>query len=634
MLTVEEILKENERRKKAFEAPYENNETAGEKRYGQVPEINNDTAGRSVGEDFGAWAERCVKIKPKGGGSPVPFVLNRPQRRLVAELEKMRRNNLPIRLILLKARQWGGSTCIQLYMAWLQIMHATGLNSLIIAHQISGSEEIKDMFDRMVENYIPSPGPSPGPTPDPSPQGRGEGASRLTLKRVGRSGATYRLIERDCKITIGTAERPDSSRGGDYNLVHLSEVGLWKKTKGKSPEDIVRSSTSGVLLRPMTMIVMESTANGAGTYFHREYLAAKAGESQFRALFIPWYEIEAYRLPIENPEEFAETLLRERKNTVSSGRSESGEYHWSLWKNGATLEAINWYRTERRKFADHGGMASEYPSNDIEAFVHSGERVFAPEAIERLREGVKSPEKIGEIDENITGNPVFNEDSTGAMEIWQLPPEIPDKNRHIVVVDVGGRSAKSDWSVITVINRLGATGLPEVVAQWRGHTDFDILAKKAALIGKFYHNALLIIESNTLETHDRERETDGLQAPYLLSQLEDDYGNLYMRLGANGRARPGFHTNTSTKPMVIGNLVKMVREGLYVERDIKAIEELIQYERKPSGSYGAYTGCHDDILMTRAIGLHVLSHELDPLTPARAGAGGVRRHPQDAFGRF
>lgn len=103
---------------------------------------------------------------------------------------------------------------------------------------------------------------------------------------VGKSGSISRIPQRNCKIKIGTAERPDSCRGGDYNLVHLSEVGIWKATEGKKPEDIVRSACSGILLKPYTMIVYESTANGTGNFFHREYTAAKEGKSQFEAMFV------------------------------------------------------------------------------------------------------------------------------------------------------------------------------------------------------------------------------------------------------------------------------------------------------------------------------------------------------------
>ena len=51
-------------------------------------------------EDFEYWAARCCYIKNKEGGPEILFRLNRPQRKLLGALEKMRKANLPIRLIL------------------------------------------------------------------------------------------------------------------------------------------------------------------------------------------------------------------------------------------------------------------------------------------------------------------------------------------------------------------------------------------------------------------------------------------------------------------------------------------------------------------------------------------------------
>lgn len=59
--------------------------------------------------DFEYWCVKCVRIKHKAGGD-VPFVLNAAQRRMLGVLEEQRLRNMPIRAILLKARQWGGST--------------------------------------------------------------------------------------------------------------------------------------------------------------------------------------------------------------------------------------------------------------------------------------------------------------------------------------------------------------------------------------------------------------------------------------------------------------------------------------------------------------------------------------------
>ena len=96
-------------------------------------------------------------------------------------------------------------------------------------------------------------------------------------------------------------------------------------------------------------------------------------------------------------------------------------------------------------------------------------------------------------------------------------------------------------------------------------------------------------------------------------------------------ARYGFHTNVATKPMVISTLVQAIREGLYVERDELCLSEYLAYEQRPNGSYGALPGHHDDLLMTRAIGLHICFREMPPraYNPQRLRA----KPPEAGIGR-
>ena len=606
--------------------------------------------------DFPFWAATFVYIKNKEVGQPdCLFRLSYPQRRFVAMLESMRLANKPIRIILLKARQWGGSTTSQLYMAWLQLIHRTGLNSLIISNYNKGSETIKGMFKKMIEAYPLSMLHEVGDRYSPNEE---------KLVGVGRSGLTQLVPQRNATISIGSAESPDSCRGGDYALVHLSEVGLWKATDGKKPEDIVRSACSGVLYRPYTMIVYESTANGVGNFFHNEYVAAKDPEikSQFHPLFISWFDIELYRLPFENENDlrsFARWLYDNRLNdSAPSDREEPGRYLWWLWKIGASLEGIHWYVEERAKYHDHGSMASEYPSDDIEAFVNSGAAVFDKYCVEVLRPAAeKPPVYVGDIyadadeGEDALRNLRFKTDRQGQLWVWSLPDSAPAPDpgppgsdspdtipvpgtkisynaeaeaeiitdRYLTVVDVGGRSNKADWSVIVVFDRIAMIdgGKPAVVAQWYGHIDMDLLAWKAARIAAFFDNSLLVIESNTLETHDRERDVDGDQSAAILNQIKDRYPNLYARKQSEDAiiqglpVRYGFHTNIATKPMIISTLVRVIREGLYVERDKRCLDEYLNYEKKPNGAFGAKQGTHDDLLMTRAIGLHICFYEME-----------------------
>lgn len=586
--------------------------------------------------DFCFWAAMFVYIKNKGGGDDVLFKLTRPQRRFVARLEELRLAGKPIRIILLKARQWGGSTVSQLYMAWLMLVHKVGLNSLIIAHQGTATDEIKDMFDRMIKRY---------PVGLLYELGASYDNNEPKMVAVGKSGAIFRVPQRNCKVKLGTAERPDSCRGGDYNLVHCSEVGIWKKTDGKSPEDIVRSACSGILLEPYTMIVYESTANGTGNFFQREYDAAKRGQSQFEAMFVSWFDIEKYSMPIDDLVAFAIHLYENRNNeNENSTREESGRYLWWLWNMGATLEGINWYIKERAKYNDHGQMASEYPSDDIEAFVHSGARVFDKYKVEALRPACRPPRYIGDVyadadeGEDALRNIRFAEDHQGMLWIWALPEideQVEIANRYLTIVDIGGRWKKADWSVIVVFDRLFMMdgGKPSVVAQWYGHIDMDRLAWKAAQIAAFYDNALLVIESNTAETKDKNRNVDGDQSFYILNQIKGVYNNMYARKQSEDDIinkvprKYGFHTNVSTKPMIISTLVKVVREAMYVERDVRCLDEYITYE-KVGSSFGAIPGKNDDLLMTRAIGMHICFYEMDMPTE-RKRIRDIHRHARN-----
>lgn len=570
--------------------------------------------------DYPFWAAMFAYIKRKGGGTDVLFRLNRPQRKLIKRLEKMRKAGKPIRLILLKARQWGGSTAIQIYMAWLQLVHEVGLNSLIIAHQGTGSDEIKDMFDRMIKSY---------PVEMLHELGEAYAPNEPKMVGVGKSGNIFRVPQRNCKIKIGTAERPNSCRGGDYNLVHLSEVALWKETDGKKPEDIVRSACSGILLRPYTMIVYESTPNGVGNFFHKEYLAAKKGLSQFDAMFVAWFEIEQYELPFTDEAEkyaFAKKLFENRRNDeVKSDREEPGTYLWRLWEKGATLEAIHWYVSERSKYTNHGDMASEYPSDDIEAFTYSGRKVFSSEDVEQFRPACRAPRWIGEIygsadeGEKAIEGLRFKKEADGRLYMWHDVERSDDEevtDQYLVIVDVcKGHTKNADFADILVLNRQPMMdGEPPVVAaEWHGHIDMDKLAWKAMQVAAYYNNALLVIESNTLETNNTKGE-----AEYILTLIHEVYGKqLYARKQSAEDIRQGlpkkygYHTNPLTKKVVIYNLKVVIRERLYIEREEACLDEYLTYVETENNVFEAMEGYHDDRLMTRAIGMQVCYHEME-----------------------
>lgn len=266
------------------------------------------------------------KIKSKETGEMVPFKLNYAQRHVLETLEDMRRSGVPIRIILLKARQWGGSTLVQLYMAWVQLFVMEGWYSVIIAQTKDTAKRIKAMYKKVLENM----------------PGFIYGVEGLQFAPYEHSSSDSVIADasgnkvRDNVITVASYENFESTRGMDYAMAHFSEVAYWKTTDGKSAEQVITNIDSNILERPLTMEISESTANGMTGYFYDEYQMAKKGTSSRKALFIPFFFIENDMIPFAGKKEtrlFVLSLLKGKEETVAeSDNQEPGCYLWSLWE--------------------------------------------------------------------------------------------------------------------------------------------------------------------------------------------------------------------------------------------------------------------------------------------------------------
>lgn len=542
-----------------------------------------------IRHDFPFWCARCVNIRHKTLGTFGHLILNAPQRRVVAMLEEDRLASRPLRIIMLKARQWGGSTLIQMYFAWIQIVHKRNWHSLVCAHVLDTAGTIRNMYDGMLRRYPPELW-----TEEVDP----------ALRACPDSRSTRAIAGRDCTVAIGTSHKPDSLRGHDIQMAHLSEVAFWCDSATRDPYDLIRTVCGSVPTMPLSAIVIESTANGVGNFFHDMWLAAVQGRSAYRPVFVPWHEIEIYRLP-----DLSHAQALDLASTMSAGEL-------ALWEQGLSLEQIAWHRA---KLGEYGGitaaMQAEFPADPAEAFVNTGHPVFDPVRIESLRSDCREPLIIGTpVRQALVGTPSLrisgiDPDPDGLLTVYAYPEPDAVRGEYIAVVDIGGRSHDSDWSVIAILKRRGHRNQPEVVAQWRGHKDHDIVAWLAAALATYYRQALLVIESNTLET-----AADNPSA-YILGTLRDAYPNLYMRHDPEtGRPlyRPGFHTNRATKQAIVATLNAAIRDHTYIERDHQALNEMTTYELSDNGTFAARHGHHDDILITRAIALYVITLTPDP----------------------
>jgi hypothetical protein len=510
--------------------------------------------------DFIHWAYMCIRIKAKTGGR-VRFKLNYAQIKVFLKCEELRKSGKPIDIIICKARQWGGSTFSIFYQMWLALKWKESHSFVVAAQNKTVAKSIVRMLTQAVKSY---PAWDLGLPEDES----------LQLANVDDTCYEFRDSHkqrvRDHDIYVGTIKEPDGIRGFATSGAHYSEVGVWDDTPERRPGDLIRSIAGGIPVMPYTMQVMESTPKGAGNFFHETWRNAKEGTSNFNALFIPWFYIPHDTLPIDNYEEFVKWLIDGKDDDNPQGKwKDSGKHYWWLWTLGATLEGINWYRYKRLSYNDYALMASEAPSDDIEAFQFSGTKVFDFREVDAMRATCKDPIAEGTLvsdagkGKEVLKNIRFIKKRQGELKIWEFPDNgAAMSHRYLTVVDVGGRSKKADWSVIRVFDRVMMTlgGKPELVAQMRYHTDHDLLAYDAMRLAEYYNHSLLVFESNTLETKDKERDTDGNMIEYILDTIAGIYNNLYARqqtaeqIEKGEPKKWGFHNNTGTKPGLIANL--------------------------------------------------------------------------------
>lgn len=547
--------------------------------------------GERIHYDFEFWAATCAKIKDKRSGKIIPFLLRRPQLKLLRTLVEALFSGEPIRVILLKARQWGGSTLVQLFDAWIQIFHRINWNSCIVAHQKDQARNIRAMYSRMAEYHPKEVYP-------------------VRFQNFEYSQTNKQLEGRGAVISIGSVKNPDSLRSDDIKLVHCTEVGLWEDTPKRKAADVIQSIVGSVPDDPFTCVVLESTAKGVGNYFHDTWIGAEKGENDYTPVFVAWFEIDIYYRRFGSEQEkadFAQSLTEEEV------------YYFNL---GATLEGLNWYRRKRRTMPSDWRMKCEYPSTPTEAFATTGRNVHNPNDIQRMMEQCDDPLFRGELiaaaayGKQALENLSFVSTERGSLWLWAMPDKARQvANRYVVSMDIGGRTDEADWTVIRVIDRYMKLygGDEECIGTWRFHADQDLAIWRAVQLARFFNNALFVPEFNSIRKY---KPDDSDYFYTILDEIVGIYENIFSRddptkIREGLPPRYGFHTNKATKEDLVAQMQRRFRDQLFVEHDKRVLDEALTYEQKTDGSYGAVDKYHDDLYMATAIGLKV-SSIMDP----------------------
>lgn len=304
---------------------------------------------RRCRDDFKYFAPRCLKIVlkeaiagPDGRAITVaPFVLNHAQQYIHERLEKQRNETGRVRALILKGRQQGASTYVEGRYYW-KVIHRKGVKAFILTHAQAATDNLFTMVERYHQNNNP-----------------------LLKPHVGKSNAKeleFDLL--DSRYSVATAGSKGAGRSQTVHYFHGSEVAFWENA-----DDHAAGALQAVPDVPDTEVILESTANGIGNFFHRKWQDAEAGLGDYIAIFVPWYWQPEYAKPA--PESFE---LSHSPEDVPPNELTEAQYA----KAYRLTDAQMYWRRQKIVELGYWKFKQEYPATASEAFETSGENSFVP----------------------------------------------------------------------------------------------------------------------------------------------------------------------------------------------------------------------------------------------------------------
>lgn len=295
-------------------------------------------------DDFTFFAKNELFIATKQGALK-PLQLNSAQLYLHERIEQQLAATGQVRALVLKGRQQGISTYTEGRFYWKSSFRK-GVRAFIMTHLQQATDDLFSMVERYHNNISPE----------------------LRNPSETANAKEFKFARNDSGYKVATAGTKAIGRGSTIHYFHGSEVAYWTNAATHAA-----GALQAVPRFNETEIILESTANGIGGYFHEQWQKAEAGESEFIAIFIPWFWQSEYA--IEAP----------------AGFRPSEDEGFYLRNYGLTLDQAYWMHIKNIELHGTPGeigwlFLQEYPFCPADAFQSSGEdKICKPHKVAEAR---------------------------------------------------------------------------------------------------------------------------------------------------------------------------------------------------------------------------------------------------------
>jgi len=523
-------------------------------------------------DDAEVFIPTLLKVVAKSG-TVVPLIPFETQRKVVESVKRQDAMGKPVRTIVLKCRQFGGTT-IGEAITYHRTVKQPYQHSVCIADDETTSNLMLNMghtftreWRRSWERYQEDPDNNP-PVPPP-PLVKASNARRLIFADPDRSKEKGdRGLNSDILIQLGSDAK--AGRGQMIRHLHASELPYWPVEAGKIMSGLLKCVPS----LPGTTVILESTANGMGGYFYDTWMDAKSGRNDFDPIFVPWFDVKEYRYPA---------------GVADLGRLD--DYEQGLIRDyGLDLAQIAWYRWALINQCDNDPdeLHKDYPSTEAEAFVSSGTCPFNARILKEFYvRHAQQPISQGSFDPNGT----FDEHPNGTVKVWEWP--VPGQE-YVIGEDPARGVSKSKRHDYCSAKVWRVHPMNEV-ATWHGYVTYPEFAVELAFFGYLYNEAWIFGETNWGGISVLNKLAD-MMYPHIMYRDQwvgrhhsEDYANL------------GWSTTTRTKPGMVGDFATLIKEQEVGLPDRDTLIEMMEYEQVGAGKYQARKGGHDDRVIASMI---------------------------------
>lgn len=518
---------------------------------------------------------------------------------------------LPINIVVVKPRKIGISTIVRGLNNW-KCEFYPHTNSVLLGHDAEALKSQILTIDQRYQDFFDNPY---------------EVNWRIPLHRSsdnliewGEDPVTGRA--HDSRVIVKTAgvTAKQSARGGSSSFSHVTELAHFKSNSefsGLITSRLVASET-----------YVESTANGMGGLFFN--LVAKArtieevkkatydfeplpGWNNFVLFFWSWLDDPNYRQRISDIEKrhLLQTLSAEEQELLDRFKATPEQLAWRRNK----IEVDGNAQTELDP-ADY--FHQEFPTELRDAFVARGENVFNPKILFELEEQAPVPVWTGlakvKTDEHSDSVTILERPGATELEVFD---EVIEGEDYVIGVDTAEGRKDGDFTVISVFWRIDVDAITEA-ARYIGKANTDEAALITAHLAAHYNDAFIIPEANF----------PGNATCLTLYRL--DCPNMYFREAEEKVSDEnlkalylGFKTTPQTKPLIVSEAIRHLRQRGVVLKSKEAIRQWSFYKNE-DGKYSAPPGDHDDCVSADM--LAIWAHFTGKCPP-------LRKYQEDAIAR-